>query len=145
MNGWAKEKVVRILDSNTGRVLLRRAESAGPQIALTHANAPAVFGILRAAKVKVLQTANPHLGRAAALGGKGFASTLGHQGCWLDLGVQDQGCVIDKSDKSFCACVLKMLIYRNVEPNIAKLPCIQIRFQNTLHITHPGNQNVQSS
>lgn len=52
------------------------------QIALTHPDNPAVFGILRAAKVKVLQAADPHLGRAAALGEKGFASMfLGHQGC----------------------------------------------------------------
>lgn len=77
-----KEETVKILDSNIRRVPLRQVESAGPQITRTHANTPAVCGILRAAKVKVLQTTNPRLGRAAALGEKEFASMfLGHQVC----------------------------------------------------------------
>lgn len=58
------------------------AHSTGPQIALTHADTPSVFGILHSATVKVLQTAHPRLGRTAALGEKRFASVfLGHQGC----------------------------------------------------------------
>lgn len=73
------------MDSNTERVLQRPVESAGRQIVLTHPDNPAVFGILRATKVKSLkapQTANPHLGRAAASREKGFAfMLLGHQGC----------------------------------------------------------------
>lgn len=40
-------------------VLLRQVEHASLQVALTHADMPAVFGIPQAARVKVLQTANP--------------------------------------------------------------------------------------
>lgn len=42
-----------------------------------------------------------------------------------------------------CTCVgiLKMLTYQNVDPNITKLLCIQIRSQNAFHISHPIAQN----
>lgn len=123
------------------------AHSTGPQIALTHGDTPSVFGILHSATVKVLRTAHPHLGWTAALGEKRFASIfLGHQCCWLHLGMQEFRVVyyfiirFQVADQSFMD-----LCGHFKDANIPKRwpKHYKITSQNAFHISHPIAQHNQ--